>query len=116
MDALIREKNNMELGKITVTGGLSEKSIQELMKKHIRSFNLCYRQALKKQPDLKGKVVFKIVIDPTGRVIKVNMSGGTKKESEFKRCTLQELKKLRFPAAKGEKRGVVTITFILKPA
>ena len=116
MDALIREKNNMELGKITVTGGLSEKSIQELMKKHIRSFNLCYRQALKKQPDLKGKVVFKIVIDPTGRIINVQMADGTEKDSEFKRCMFQELKKLRFPAAKGEKKGVVTITFILKPA
>jgi hypothetical protein len=44
------------------------------------------------------------------------MGEGTKKESEFKRCMFQELKKLRFPAAKGEKKGVVTITFILKPA
>jgi hypothetical protein len=43
------------------------------------------------------------------------MAESTKKDREFERCMLQELKKLRFPAAKGEKKGVVTITFILKP-
>ncbi len=114
MDASIYEKNNMELGKVTVTGGLSEKSIQELLKKHICSFNLCYREALKKQPDLKGKLVFKMIIDPTGRIIKVDMDDGPKKDRKFERCMLQELKKLRFPAPKGGKKEIVTVTFILK--
>jgi Ca-activated chloride channel family protein len=114
IDATVHDKNTIKLGEVIVTGDLPEKSIRELLKKHIHSFNICYRQALEKQPDLKGKVVFKMVIDPAGRVTKVDPDKGIKKESEFKRCMLQELKKLHFPASKGGKKSMVLITFVLK--
>jgi len=114
MDASTRKTNHMELKKVTVTEGLSEKSIQELLKKHIRSFNLCYRQVLGKRPDLKGKVVFKMNIDPAGRVTKVNMDKGAKKDRELERCMAQELKMLRFPTPTGGRNVVVTVTFMLK--
>jgi Ca-activated chloride channel family protein len=113
-DASIHEKNNIELGEVIVTGDLPEKSVRELLKKHIRSFNICFRQALEKQPDFKGKVVFKMVIDPSGGVTKVHLNKGAKTEKEFKRCMLQELKKLHFPASKGGNKSIVYITFVLK--
>jgi len=113
-DASAHNKNYIELGEVIVTGDLPEKSIRELLKKHIRSLNICYRQALGKQPGLKGKVVFKMVIDPAGRVTKVHPDKGTKKDNEFKRCMLQELKKLNFPASKGGKKRILLITFVLK--
>ena len=114
IDASGHDKNTIELGEVIVTGDLPEKSIRELLKKHIRSFNICYRQTLEKQPDLKGKVVFKVIIDPAGRVTKVHLDKGAKKEKEFKRCMLQELKKLHFPASKGGNKSIVFITFVLK--
>jgi Ca-activated chloride channel family protein len=113
-DASIHEKNTIELGEVIVTGDLPENSIRELLKKHIRSFNICFRKALEKQPDLKGKVVFKMVIDPAGRVTKVDLDKGATEENEFTRCMLQELKKLHFPASKGGKKSMVLITFVLK--
>jgi len=114
IDATSHDKSTIELGEVIVTGDLPEKSIRELLKKHIRSFNICFQQTLEKQPDLKGKIVFKMVIDPAGRVTKVDLDKGAKKESEFKRCMLQELKKLHFPASKGGKKSMVLITFVLK--
>ncbi|MEA1948238.1 MAG: VIT domain-containing protein, partial [Thermodesulfobacteriota bacterium] len=114
IDASDHDKNTIELGEVIVTGDLSEKSIRELLKKHIRSFNICFRQTLEKQPDLKGKVVFKMVIDPAGRVTKVHPDKGARKEKEFKRCMLQELKKLHFPASKGGNKSIVFITFVLR--
>ena len=113
MDASTRKGNHMELKKVTVTEGLSEKSIKELLKKHIRSFNLCYRQALGKRPDLKGEVVFKMNIDPAGRVTKVNMDKGAKKYRELEHCLVQELKMLRFPTPTRGRNVVVTVTFVL---
>jgi Ca-activated chloride channel family protein len=113
-DASIHEKNTIELGEVIVTGDLPENSIRELLKKHIRSFNICFRKALEKQPDLKGKVVFKMVIDPAGRVTKVDLDKGATEENEFTRCMLQELKKLHFPASQGGKKSMVLITFVLK--
>ncbi len=55
-----------------------------------------------------------MVIDPAGRVTKVHLDKDAKKEKEFKRCMLQELKKLHFPASKGGKKSIVLITFVLK--
>ena len=114
MDASTRKGNHVELKKVTVTEGLSEKSIQELLKKHIRSFNLCYRQAMGKRPGLKGEVVFIMNIDPAGRVTKVNMDKGAKKYKELEQCLVQELKMLRFPTPTKGKNVVITVTFMLK--
>jgi predicted RNA binding protein with dsRBD fold (UPF0201 family) len=113
-DVTAHDKNTIELEEVIVTGDLQENSIREVLKKHIRSFNICFRQALEKQPDLKGKIVFKMVIDSAGRVTKVDPDKGAKKKNEFERCMLQELKKLHFPASKAEKKSMVLITFVLK--
>ncbi len=114
IDATAHDDNTIELGEVIVTGNLQEKCIREVLKKHIRSLNICFRQALEKQPDLKGKIVFKMVIDPAGRVTKVDPDKGATEENEFKRCMLQELKKLHFPASKAGKKSIVLITFVLK--
>ncbi|MGD9082570.1 MAG: AgmX/PglI C-terminal domain-containing protein, partial [Desulfobacterales bacterium] len=114
LDATVHDKNTIELGEIIVTGDLPERSIRKILKKHIRPFNICFRQALEKQPDLKRKIVFKMVIDPAGRAIKVDPEKGAGKKNEFERCMLQELKKLHFPASKGGKKSMVLITFVLK--
>ena len=114
LDVTAHDKNTIELGELIVTGELQENSIREVLKKHIRSFNMCFRQALEKQPDLKGKIVFKIVIDPAGRVFKVDPDKHTKEHNKFKRCMLQKLKKLYFPASNGGKKSIVLITFVLK--
>ncbi len=113
-DVTSHDKNTIELGEVIVTGDLQEKSIREVLKKHIPSFNICYRQSLGKQPDSKGKFVFKLVIDSSGRVTKVDPDKGATEENQFKRCMLQELKKLHFPASRAGKKSRVLITFILK--
>jgi len=53
-------------------------------------------------------------IDSAGGVTKVHPDKGIKKKNEFKRCMLQELKKLRFPVSKEGKNSIVLITFLLK--
>jgi Ca-activated chloride channel family protein len=103
----------IEVKKVTATEGLSEKSIVELLKKHIRSFNLCYREALGKSPDLKGKVVFKINVDPAGRVTKVNMDKGAKIDRKLEQCLVQAFKMLHFPTPTKGRNVVVTVTFVL---
>jgi Ca-activated chloride channel family protein len=113
-DVTAHDKSIIELEEVIVTGDLQENSIRKVLKKHIRSFNICFRQALEKQPDLKGKIVFKMVIDSAGRVTKVDPDKGAKKKNAFERCMLQELKKLHFPASNGGKKSMVLITFVLK--
>jgi Ca-activated chloride channel homolog len=114
MDAAARDKNVIELGEITVTGGLSETSIRELLEKQMHSFNTCYKQAQKKQSQLKGMIVFRLVVDPVGQVINVHLDKGVNNAKAFETCMLQKLKKLRFPAPKKGIKTVIKIAFFLK--
>jgi Ca-activated chloride channel family protein len=114
MNASINEKNHVELGNVTVTSGVSDQSVEKLLKKHLHEFNRCYKNALKKQALIKGKVVFKITIDRTGRVLNVNLVKDDAKDEAFEPCMLKKLKELQFPALKQGKNGVIVVTFVLK--
>ena len=114
MDAADRDKNVIELGEITVTGSLSEKSIRELFEKQMHSFNTCYKQALKQQSQLKGKIVFRLVVDPVGKIITVHLDKGVNNPKAFETCMLQKLKKLHFPAPKNGIKTVIQVAFLLK--
>jgi hypothetical protein len=102
------------LEKITVTGGLSETSIRKLFEKQMHSFNTCYKQALRKQSQLKGKIVFRLVVDPVGQVINVHTDKGVNNAKAFETCMLQKLKKLRFPAPEKGIKTVIIVSFVLK--
>jgi len=114
MDAASRDKNVIKLGEITVTGGLSEPSIRKLFEKEMHSLNTCYKQSLKKQPQLKGKIDFRLVVDPVGQVINIHLDKGVNSAKAFETCMLQKLKKLRFPASPKGLKTVIQITLLLK--
>ncbi|MGD8980792.1 MAG: VIT domain-containing protein [Desulfobacterales bacterium] len=113
-DAAVRDKNVIELGKITVTGGLSETSIREFLKNQMHAFNTCYKQALKKQSQLKDTIVFRLVVDSAGQITNVHHNKGVNIPETFETCVLQKLKKLRFPASKKGIKTVIQVTFLLK--
>ena len=113
-DAAAPDKNIIELGRITGTGGLSETSIREFFEKQMPSFNACYKQVQKKQSQLKGKIVFRLVVDSAGQVINVHRDKGVNTPGAFETCMLQKLKKLRFPAPEKGIKTVIQVTFLLK--
>jgi Ca-activated chloride channel family protein len=112
-DAASCDKNLIELGQITVSEGLSEPSIRKIFEKQMHSFNTCYKQSLKKQPQLKGKIVFRLVVDPFGQVINVHLDKGVNNTKAFETCMLQKFKKLRFPASKKGIKTVIQVAFLL---
>ena len=113
-DTADHKSNHIRLNKITVTRGLSEDSIQSVIEKNIRSINLCYTQASEQESNLKGELVFTLLVDSKGRVIKANTDSGKNKIAEIERCIIQKLRKLHFPVPEGSKSVTVTITFILR--
>ena len=114
MDSAAGDKNIIELGKIAVSGGLSETSIRKFFEKKMHSFNTCYTQALKKQSQLKEKIVFRLVVDPVGQVLNVHLHKGVNNAKAFETCMLQKLKKLRFPAPRKGINTVIQVAFIFK--
>jgi len=114
MDAGARDKTVIELGKITVTGDLSETSIRELFEKQMDSINPCCKQIPIRPSQLKEKIVFTLVVDPSGQVIDVRLDKGINNAEAFETCMLNKLKKLRFPAPEKGIKIMIQVAFLLK--
>ena len=108
------EKIHVELGKITVTEGLSKKAVKKLLQQHIHSIRLCYKQASKKGSHPQGKAVFTLTVDPGGQAIKVRVVRSGVKGKELEQCIIQKLRQLAFPAPHGGKAVTLTVTFHIK--
>jgi Ca-activated chloride channel family protein len=115
-DATARDKIAVRLGEITPLGrgGLSEKSVRELLNKQMHTFDICRNQALKKQSRLKGKLVFRLVVDSAGHVTTVLPEKGVNNTKSFETCMLQKLKKLCFPASESKTNTVILVAFDFK--
>ncbi len=105
----------VRLGELVVTGGLSQEEVQKILQGELNSFQLCLQEALKAQPNLKGKMIMKFTIDARGRVIQVQVSETDLKAKgkEWERCIRQRLLALQFPASAGGVQVTVTVPFIL---
>jgi Ca-activated chloride channel family protein len=103
----------VELRKVDVGEGWSEKAVREALERHLSEFERCYKSAPDRE-QLKGDVVIRLLIDPSGRIIDVQVEEGAEKEGQFGRCLIQTLKKLRLSAARSDKPITIKLTFLLK--
>ena len=104
---------DLEIREVDVSAGLSEKVVRETLERHLSGFERCYKSAPERQ-ELKGDVVFKLLVDPSGRIIDVHIEKGADKEGQFGRCLIQTLMKLRLPAPRSDKPITIKITFLIK--
>jgi Ca-activated chloride channel family protein len=113
-DALVCDKKVVGLGEIKVAGGLSEKSVREIFRQKMRTFAACCRQVLKEQSWLKGKLVFKLVLDSAGHVVNVHVDKNVDKDTAFEKCMVNELKKLQFSLTGTKVSRIILVSFVLK--
>lgn len=81
---------------------LNESIIMAIVNKNRGSLKYCYERHLKASSSLEGKVVFKITIQNSGQVGKVESLSNKIAGSLFEECILKELKKWTFPKFRGE--------------
>jgi hypothetical protein len=98
------------LGKLTVTRGLSKKTVKKIFEHHIQSIQLCCTKVSKGGSHLKGNAVFTLTIDSAGRATLVKAISMELKEKELERCIIQKLRQLVFPAPEGGKPVTVTVS------
>ncbi len=111
-DAMVR-RENVKLGQIAVSGGVSKASVQNVAKKNIKEIQSCYQQALQKQPGVRGKLVIKLSIDASGLVTLVGIVTNPFSDQNLVACLTQKLKQWRF--ANVRTPGEATITYELVP-
>jgi Ca-activated chloride channel family protein len=108
------ERKPIELGRITVTKGLSAPSVRRFLEKHMAQINTCYTPESKKQHGAEQKIVLTLGIDSAGRVTKAEVKKGRKIYEGLARCLVETLSQVSFPAPRGVGNGVITLVFAVR--
>jgi outer membrane biosynthesis protein TonB len=104
-----------EEGDMDVEGGEVDKaSITSFIRMRIGSVKQCYEKELKLNPSLKGKIVVRFMIMPTGRVSEVGIDSTTMKNADVEACIVSRVKAWSFPV-KPEEPAPVTFPFVFSP-
>ncbi len=80
-------------------GGRSDESIRSVMDKSKGAIFAIYNRALRKDPLLEGKLVFEMVIDPSGGIAELKLLSSELAGVELTRKILSRIKLIQFGAA-----------------
>ncbi len=92
----------------------NQRDIVKVIRRRLGGIKHCYEKRLKRNPELKGKIVIRFVVHPGGRVIDVEVVENTTGDSSLGECIAGLVQAVRFPPADGGDT-VVIYTFILAP-
>jgi len=77
----------------------SEEDIRKVMDRNKGAIDAIYNRALRKNPTLEGKVVFKMVIEPNGRVSSASIVSSELDDPALERKLLSRIRLINFGAA-----------------
>jgi hypothetical protein len=83
-----------------VGGGLSAQQIALVLEDTLPLIERCYAEALEDKPRLQGRAVFGWTIEKNGHPTHVSTLSGTLKDEKLQQCSLEALRKARFPKPK----------------
>ena len=92
----------------------SNASLLAGVRRYAAGIQFCYENELKRQPGLRGKVVFSLTVDAAGRVTDVAVVEDTLGAGAVAACALAQIRDWRFPAIES---GVTTFRapFVFTP-
>jgi periplasmic protein TonB len=77
----------------------SEEEIRKVMAQHQGAIHSIYSRALRENPALQGKMVVKIVIDPSGRIVEASLVSSELGDPALENKILQRIKLITFPSS-----------------
>ncbi len=81
--------------------------VTKILLSHKRAIQDCYKQAIKKEPDLKGKLEVRILVNPKGHVDGVQIVNSTIENTQMIRCIVSKIRRWRDFGRCDEEVGVV---------
>ena len=106
----VRETIRVELGKITVSKGLSKKAVTRLIKRHIPAFETCFNRVTKANLHLKGTVVLSLHVTSTGEIDTIKVVKNQLKDEALVQCIAQKLRAMRVPHRNGNTSATIIVT------
>jgi hypothetical protein len=104
----IRASETPDHAPADTSGTLAPSLIQAIVRASFETFRRCYQKGLARDPELKGIVRARFVINTQGKVKQVANRKSTLPDSEVTLCVLQSFYRLRFPPPEG---GTVTVVY-----
>lgn len=96
--------------------GLTGDEIAKVVKGHLSEIRGCYEAALRRDPNLAGKVVLRWAVTPAGTVSNIEVTQDTLGESTAVDCIKAKPVKWKFPKPKTKREVIVSYPFSFKPA
>ena len=97
-----------------VDGELSADAIRRVMKRKMSAIKSCYESALKRDRNLKGKLIIEFEVLETGRITGLYF-GGSLQSSDIESCIKRRARSWRFPKPDGG-TVFVSIPVVLTPS
>jgi hypothetical protein len=96
-------KVEAEAGK---SAGRDPESVMAVVNSHRAAIEYCYQRALRKNPNLKGKISLKFIITPSGSIKDVIILSSTLHDPSVEKCIIAKIKSWRdfgpIEASKGD--------------
>lgn len=77
----------------------SEEEIRKIMEQHKGAIYSIYNRALRQNAALEGKMVVKIVIDPSGKILEASLVSSELGDNDLEAKILQRIRLISFPAS-----------------
>jgi len=77
------------------TNARTPEHVTKILISHNRAIQDCYKQAARKDPNLKGKIVVRISVNPKGRVESVKILEATIQNEQMLRCIVHRIRQWR---------------------
>jgi outer membrane biosynthesis protein TonB len=110
-----QRRSKVELGTVTVTGGLDQDTVRRMIRAHINEVRSCYNAGLNEKPKLAGRVTIDFGILPTGKVAGSVVSKSELSDAAVGNCIAKAVKRWSFAKPRDRKNVGVTCSFILRP-
>jgi len=85
-------------GKTGIDGTLKASAVASVLRRGMRGLKGCYQRALKRNPNLQGKISVILTINATGKVTRVEIDKDTVGDGAVTSCIKSYAKRWRFPA------------------
>ena len=77
------------------SAGRDPESVMAVVNSHRSAIEYCYQRALRKNPNLKGKISVRFIISPSGSVKDVKILASTLNDPSVERCIISKIKSWR---------------------
>jgi Ca-activated chloride channel family protein len=95
-------------GATQVNGRLPPEVIQRIVRQNFGRFRLCYENGLRSNPNLRGWVSTRFVIDRSGAVSAASVASSDLGDPAVAQCVVRSFGNMSFPAPEG---GVVSVVY-----